>query len=148
MKRKGFTLIELAIVVAIVGVLAAAAVPIFSSFSDDAKVKELHSSMLVAAMAQEKYFVSKGKYATTPSELLSYGFPENSEDMRFKTGVIIRNDVKKGVGMSYWINGLRRIKGETHCWLYVSSMTGTAEKGDFKELKASEQPYTGVSCTW
>ena len=148
MKTKGFTLIELAIVVAIVGILAAIAVPIFSSFSDKAKIDELHSSMLVAAMAQEKYFVSKGKYSTTPSELVAYGFPANSDDMRFKTGVIVRNDVAKGVGISFWINGLRRIKGETHCWLYVSSLTGTTEKGNFKELKASEKPYEGVSCTW
>ncbi|MBO4712176.1 prepilin-type N-terminal cleavage/methylation domain-containing protein [bacterium] len=144
MKTKGFTLIELAIVVAIVGILAAIAVPIFSSFSDAAKIDELQSNMLVAATAQEEYFISKGKYSSTPADLIAYGFPKNSDDMRFRTGIILKN----GVGMSYWINGLRKIKGETHCWLYVSSLMGTTEKASFKELKASEQPYTGVSCTW
>ena len=144
MKTKGFTLIELAIVVAIVGILAAVAVPIFTTFSDDAKIDELQSNMLIAATAQEKYYVSKGKYATTPADLLPYGFPSNTDDMRFKTGIIM----KDGVGMSYWINGLRRIKGETHCWLYVSSLVGTQETASFKELKPSEQPYTGVSCSW
>ena len=144
MKAKGFTLVELAIVVAIVGILSAVAVPIFTSFSDDAKIDELHSNMLVAATAQEKYYVSRGKYSTSTNDLLSFGFPANSEDMRFRTGIVLKN----GVGMSYWINGLRRIKGETHCWLYVSSLMGTTEKSNFKELKPSEQPYTGVSCTW
>lgn len=144
MVAKGFTLVELAIVVAIVGILAAVAVPIFSSFSDKAKIDELQSNMLVAATAQEKYYVAKGKYATTTAELESYGFPGNTDNMRFRTGVVMKN----GVGMSYWVNGLRRINGETHCWLYVSSMMGTTEKANFKELKASEQPYTGVSCAW
>ena len=144
MKTRGFTLNELAIVVAIIGILAAVAVPIFSSFSDDAKIDELHANMLVAATAQEKYFVSKGKYATTPAELTPYGFPANTDDMRLKTGVVVKN----GVGMSYWINGLRKIKGETHCWLFVSSLMGTQERTSFKELKSSEQPYTGVSCSW
>lgn len=144
MKAKGFTLIELAIVVAIIGILAAVAVPIFTSFSDDAKIDELQSNMLIAATAQEKFYVSKGQYATTPAELLPYGFPSNTDDMRLKTGVIMKN----GVGMSYWINGLRRINGETHCWLYVSSLMGTQEKTSFKELKSSEKPYTGVSCSW
>lgn len=144
MKAKGFTLIELAIVVAIVGILAAVAVPIFSSFSDDAKIDELQATMLVAATAQEKYFIAKGKYATNTTDLLPYGFPASTTDMRFRTGIVMKN----GVGMSYWINGLRKIKGETHCWLYVSSLMGTTERTNFKELKASEQPYTGVSCTW
>lgn len=143
-KTKGFTLIELAIVVAIVGILAAVAVPIFTSFSDDAKIDELQSNMLVAATAQEKYFIAKGQYATTTTDLIPYGFPQNTTEMRFRTGIIIKN----GIGMSYWVNGLRKIKGTNHCWLYVSSLMGTTEKANFKELKASEQPYSGVSCTW
>jgi len=143
-KTKGFTLIELALVVVIIGILASIAVPIFSKFSDDAKIDELQSNMLVAATAQEKYLISTGKYATTTTELSKYGFPPNTEDMRFRTGVVLKN----GVGMSYWVNGLRRVKGETHCWLYVSSLMGTTERSNFKELKPSEKPYTGVSCTW
>lgn len=144
MKTKGFTLIELAIVVGIIGILAAVAVPIFDSFSDDSKIDELKSNMLIAATAQEKYFLANGKYSPNTEDLLSLDFPADTENMQFKTGVVIKN----GVGMSYWINGLRKIRGETHCWLYVSSLMGTTEMSSFKEIKAGETSYTGVSCTW
>lgn len=144
MKTKGFTLIELAIVVGIIGILAAVAVPIFDSFSDDSKIDELKSNMLIAATAQEKYFLANGKYSPNTEDLLSLDFPADTENMQFKTGVVIKN----GVGMSYWINGLRKIRGNTHCWLYVSSLMGTTETSNFKEIKAGETSYTGVSCVW
>lgn len=144
MKTKGFTLIELAIVVGIIGILAAVAVPIFDSFSDSSKIDELKSNMLIAATAQEKYFLANGKYSPNTDNLTTHGFPANTGDMHFETGVVIKN----GVGMSYWINGLRKIRGNTHCWLYVSSLMGTTEMSNFKEIKAGDTSYTGVSCTW
>ena len=99
--KKGFTLIELAIVVSIVGILAALAVPIFDSFSDDSKIDELKSQMLVAAASQEKFYLSEGRYGNTGTDknalVSKYAFPRDTEQMKLKTGIII----KDGVGMGY-----------------------------------------------
>ena len=146
---KGFTLIELAIVVAIVGILAAVAVPIFDSFSDNSKIDELKSRMLIAATSQEKFFLSKGRYGTTPVDGTvmenAYDFPSNTEQMKITTGVII----KEGVGMGYWINGVRKIRDNLHCWLYTSSFMDTTEKTNFREYKQGDNTgFSGVACSW
>lgn len=148
-ESKGFTLIELAIVVAIIGILAAVAIPIFDSFSDDSKVDEMKSEMLVAAASQEKFYLSNGRYATTGNDknrLVNYfNFPRDTEQMHLKTGVV----VKDGVGMGYWVAGVRKIRGELYCWLYTSSFMDTTEATNFREFKTGDDVgYKGVSCTW
>ena len=146
-KNRGFTLIELAIVVAIVGVLAAVSIPIFDSFSDASKIDELHSNMLIAAEAQEKFFLEKGRYGTTlidKTKLKKFNFPEDTEDMQFSSGVVL----KKGVGQGYWISGIRKIKGELHCWLYTSSFMSNDNAASFKEFKPGDSTFKGASCQW
>ena len=146
---KGFTLIELSIVIAIIGILAAVAVPIFDSFSDDSKIDEMKSQMLVAAASQEKFYLSNGRYATTGSDqstLLSYfNFPKDTDHIKLTTGVV----VKDGVGMGYWVGGVRKIRGNLHCWLYTSSFMGTSGNTNFREIKSgTTNEYNGVKCSW
>ena len=139
---KGFTLIELFMVVAIVAVLAAVAIPIFDSFSKSSKIDELKSEMLVAATAQEKYFLAKGVYSPEIFSLYSYDFPKDHDGLKFATGIYIKN----GVGMSYWIHGRRCISNEPSCWLYISSLMGTTERTNFRELKYGDsvKEYKGI----
>ena len=63
MKREhGFTLIELLVVVAIIGVLAAIAIPQFSAYRQRAFDARAKSDIVALATAEEAYFVDSEVY--------------------------------------------------------------------------------------
>lgn len=66
-KRKGFMLLELIIVVAIIGILAAVAIPNLVGMTDEAKVAKIQSDLSTIGTAMEVYHVKKG--GTYPTDL-------------------------------------------------------------------------------
>ena len=62
--QKGFTLIELMIVVAIIGILAAIAIPAYQDYTIRAKVTELVNSAGVCKTSVAEYYQAKGTMPT------------------------------------------------------------------------------------
>ena len=62
---KGFTRIELMIVVAIIGILAAIAIPAYSDYTKRAKVTELVTAGSACKASVSEYFQAQGAYPPT-----------------------------------------------------------------------------------
>lgn len=83
-KKGGFTLIELMIVVAIIGILAAIAIPNFIRFQAKSKQSEAKTNLKAIFTAQKSYFGEKDKYS---SDFTVIGFdPEPAN--RYSYGLI------------------------------------------------------------
>ena len=67
--QQGFTLIELMIVVAIIGILAAIAVPAYFKVVEKGRFGEATACFSVLKGAQERYFLKNNTYAATTTAL-------------------------------------------------------------------------------
>ncbi len=66
---KGFTLIELMIVVVVVGVLAAIALPAYQDYAKRARRADAKTSLLEVQLAQEKYRANNPTFTTDMTDL-------------------------------------------------------------------------------
>ncbi len=65
MNNKGFTLIELLIVLAIIGVLAAIAIPTYTGQQKRAARSEAYSNLQNLRLLEEQFFAENGRYTIT-----------------------------------------------------------------------------------
>ena len=70
--ESGFTLIELLVVVAIIGILAAIAIPQFAAYRAKGFDARSSSDCRNAATAQEAYFVDNATYANAVGDLTGF----------------------------------------------------------------------------
>ena len=68
-REGGFTLIELMIVIAIIGILAAIAIPQFTAYRARSFDSAAQADLRNAATAQEAYYIAWNKYADDPAKL-------------------------------------------------------------------------------
>jgi prepilin-type N-terminal cleavage/methylation domain-containing protein len=109
MKREsGFTLIELLIVVAIIAILAAIAVPNFLEAQTRAKVSRVRTDMRTVAVAMEAYAVDNNKYAICLGRGSSYGsggvhhLTPLTTPVAYLTSVSYPDPFKKTLAVTNW----------------------------------------------
>jgi prepilin-type N-terminal cleavage/methylation domain-containing protein len=77
---RGFTLVELAVVIVIIGVLAAFGVPRFLKSVEKSKAAEAFGYLSAVRSAQERYQSQKGTYASSVTDLdIQYAAPKYFE---------------------------------------------------------------------
>ena len=101
--QKGFTLIELMIVVAIIGILAAIAIPAYSDYTKRAKVTELVTAGSACKASVSEYFQAQGAY---PADIAAAGCSAQSTAKISSltlaaTGVITVTSAITGVSGTY-----------------------------------------------
>jgi type IV pilus assembly protein PilA len=115
-KRKGFTLIELLIVVVIIGILAAIAIPKFSSAREKAYISAMKSDLRNLSTQQDVYHNGVYSYSTSLSVI----------GMVPSQGVTITINEASGSGWAATASHLGL--GSEHCGLYQG--TAAAAGGD------------------
>jgi type IV pilus assembly protein PilA len=105
--KKGFTLIELMIVVAIIGILAAIAIPNFMNYQCKAKQSEAKSSLGNIRTMQEAY---RAEYDTYGAGLGPIGFSINTTDARYNY------TITAGTTSGFTAQATAEINGEDDVW--------------------------------
>lgn len=75
-KRKAFTFLEILIVILIMGILIAIAIPNFKGMTERAKIARIESDLQAIGVAAEMYYIDKGSYPDSISSLIT----NNTED--------------------------------------------------------------------
>lgn len=88
MKAKGFTLIELMVVVAIIGILAAIAGPMYSDYMRKSKRSEGKSLLMQAAARQEQFYLNNSTYTADMTQLGFGADPASSENGHYLVDVL------------------------------------------------------------
>ena len=108
-RRAGFTLIELLIVVVIIGILAAIAIPKFANTKDKARGAEIKSDLRNLATAEEAWFFEHTSYSRDTTEL----------NIQLSSGVIL--DIVEATKTGWSAQGMHVTTGVYQCSVFYGT---------------------------
>lgn len=103
MGRKGFSLMEVMIVVAIVGILAAIAIPSYSRYVTRTKRSEAVTALHTVALYQEKHMAERGQYGTVANLIANAGLPDPDGDNAYEPSEFYAITVTLGAGNTSFV---------------------------------------------
>lgn len=98
--QQGFTLIELMIVIAIIGILAAVALPAYQDYTKRAKMSEIMVLASAAKTTASEYYLSTG---STPASTTQAGINTNAGQSNYLTAITFATNTT-GITLTYQVS--------------------------------------------
>lgn len=127
--NQGFTLIELMIVVAIIGILSMVALPAYTDYITRGKLSEAIAALPDGRVKMEQFFQDNRTYAGGPCPTATTSFTYACSNLGTSTYTITANGTGSLLGYSYTINETNTRTSNTpwgnstSCWVVKKGTT-------------------------
>ena len=150
MRKRGFTLIELMIVVAIIGILAAVAIPAFMKYIRRSKTSEATMNLRKLFDSSASYF--SREHASRTGKIPERQFPDPNQ-LTPTTGFCSDNPAEKFVPMkTYWESrtwqALNFALADPHYYKYQYASSGTDSASKFTARAIGDLNCNGIFSTF